>query len=218
ATADVRDRLDRIGFDDDEVERPQILRYDPAQDPTMRIVLFATSRDVDLLELRAFADDILKPELSKIEGVAAVRVSGGEERQIRISLIEAKLNQYGLTAEQVKGRIRAARVDVSAGIIELAGRDVILRVVSTYESMQVLEDLEILSGTELGRMTLVQIAKIEQVTKEGETVTRVAGPEKVFRAREGVMLEVLREGDTNIVEAAKRVWTAMYGEDKYEEI
>ncbi|MCB9893823.1 MAG: efflux RND transporter permease subunit [Planctomycetes bacterium] len=217
ATADVRDRLDRIGFDDDEVERPQILRYDPAQDPTMRMILFATNKDVDLLDLRAFAEDILKPELSKIEGVAAVRVSGGEERQIRISLLEAKLNQYGLTAEQVKNRIKAARVDVSAGVIELAGRDVILRVVSTYESMQVLNDLEISAGAE-GRVTLQEIAKIEQVPKERETITRFAGPETKFNAREGVLLEILKEGDANIVEVAKRVWIALYGETKYEEI
>lgn len=217
ATADVRDRLDRIGFDDDEVDRPQILRYDPAQDPTMRLMLFATGRDVDLLELRTFAEDILKPELSKIDGVAAVRVSGGEERQIRISLKEAKLNQYGLTAAQVSNRIRAARVDASAGVIELAGRDVILRVVSTYESMKVLEDLEILSG-EQGRVTLSGIADIEIVPKERDTITRFSGAETKHRAREGVLLEVLKEGDANIVEVAKRVWIALYGEDKYESI
>jgi HAE1 family hydrophobic/amphiphilic exporter-1 len=218
ATADVRDRLDRIGFDDDEVERPQILRYDPAQDPTMRLVLFATGKDVDLLDLRAFAEDILKPELSKIEGVAAVRVSGGEQRQIRISLIEAKLNQYGLTAEQVKNRISAARVDASAGVIELAGRDVILRVVSTYESLQVLRDLEVARGGDSGRVTLAEIASIEQVAKERETITRFAGPETGFEAREGVMLEVLKEGDANIVETAKRVWMRLYGEDKYKAV
>ena len=218
ATADVRDRLDRIGFDDDEVERPQILRYDPAQDPTMRLTLFATDREVNLLDLRAFAEDILKPELSKIDGVAAVRVSGGEERQIRISLIEAKLNQYGLTAEQVKNRIRGARVDASAGVIELAGRDVILRVVSTYESMDVLQDLEIVTNGEQGRVTLSEIADIKEVPKERETITRFAGAETGYEAREGVLLEILKEGDANIVEVAKRVWVALYGEDKYEEI
>lgn len=217
ATADVRDRLDRIGFDDQEVERPQILRYDPAQDPTMRLTLFATDDQVSLLDLRAFAEDILKTELGKIEGVAAVRVSGGEERQIRISLIEAKLNQYGLTAQQVSNRIRAARVDVSAGIIELSGRDVILRVVSTYESMQVLSDLEVTVG-EQGRVTLSEIATIEQVAKERETITRFAGAETGHNAREGVLLEILKEGDANIVEVAKRVWTALYGADKYEAV
>lgn len=218
ATADVRDRLDRIGFDDDEVERPQILRYDPAQDPTLRLMLFATKSDVNLLKLRAFAEDILKPELSKIEGVAAVRVSGGEERQIRISLIEAKLNQHGLTAEQVKNRIQSARVDVSAGVIELAGRDVILRVVSTYDSMDILEGLEVATNGEQGRVTLSEIAEIEQVPKERETITRFAGAETRYEAREGVLLEVLKEGDANIVEVAKRVWIALYGEDKYEKI
>ena len=217
ATADVRDRLDRVGFDDDEIERPQILRYDPAQDPTMRLMLFGTGRDVDLLDLRTFAEDILKPELSKIDGVAAVRVSGGEEQQIRISLKEAKLNQYGLTAAQVSGRIRAARVDASAGVIELAGRDVILRVVSTYESLRVLEDLEILTG-EQGRVTLSDIAEIQILPKERDTITRFSGAETRYQAREGVLLEVLKEGDANIVEVAKRVWIALYGADKYEAI
>lgn len=217
ATADVRDRLDRIGFDDDEVDRPQILRYDPAQDPTMRLMLFTSDPRIPLTEVRDFAEEILKPELSKIEGVAAVRVSGGEEERIRISLVEAKLNQYGLTAAQVVNRIRAARVDASAGVIELAGRDVILRVVSTYESTQVLEQLEIVAG-EQGRVVLSEIATIERVAKERETITRFSGPETRYRAREGVLLEVLKEGDANIVEVANRVWIALYGQDKYKAI
>lgn len=217
-TADVRDRLDRIGFDDDEVERPQILRYDPAQDPTMRLVLFGTGRDVDLLELRSFAEDILKPELAKIEGVAAVRVSGGEERQIRIALSESRLNQYGLTAQQVVQRLRAARVDSSAGIIELSGRDVIVRVVSTYDSLEVLRDIEVASG-EQGRVTLADVApEIGYQARDRETVTRFAGPETRYSAREGVLLEILKEGDANIIETAKKVWIALYGEERYEAI
>lgn len=217
-TADVRDRLDRIGFDDDEVQRPQILRYDPAQDPTMRLVLFATGSDVDLLELRSFAEDILKPELAKIEGVAAVRVSGGEERQIRIALSESRLNQYGLTAQQVVQRLRAARVDSSAGIIELSGRDVIVRVVSTYDSLEVLRSLEVAAGDQ-GRVTLADVApEIGYQARERETVTRFAGPETRMTAREGVLLEVLKEGDANIIETAKKVWIALYGQERYEAI
>ncbi|MBK9975933.1 MAG: efflux RND transporter permease subunit [Planctomycetes bacterium] len=216
ATADVRDRLDRIDFDDQEVQRPQILRYDPAQDPTMRLVLYANDQRTGLLELRAFADDILKPELSKIEGVAAVRVSGGEERQIRVSLIEAALNRHGLTAQAVVGRISAARVDSSAGVINLAGLDVILRVVSTYESLAVLEDLELNSPGQ-GRVTLKEVANIEAVPKERDTITRFAGDETSGKAREGVLLEVLKEGDANILQVAQRVWIALYGEALWKE-
>lgn len=216
ATADVRDRLDRINFDDEAVERPQILRYDPAQDPTMRLMLYATDPRVDLLDLRAFADDILKPELSKIEGVAAVRVSGGEERQIRIALREAALNRYALSAQQVVDRIRAARVDSSAGVINLAGLDVILRVVSTYESLTVLGDLEISTPSQ-GRVTLRELADIEAVPKERNTITRFAGDETRGKAGEGVLLEVLKEGDANILQVAQRVWLALYGESRWKD-
>lgn len=217
ATADVRDRIDRIGFEDDEVERPQLLRYDPAQDPTMRLMLYPTGRGVDLLTLREYAEEILKTELSKIQGVAAVRVAGGEEQQIRISLSEARLNQYGLTAQQVVNRVRQARVDSSAGLIELAGRDVILRVVSTYESIDVLRSLEIAAG-ESGRVELGEIAEIAYVARERETITRFASEDTGYQAREGVLLEILKEGDANIVETARRVWVSLYGEDVYAEV
>ncbi|MCC6464230.1 MAG: efflux RND transporter permease subunit [Planctomycetes bacterium] len=217
ATADVRDRLDRIDFDDEAVERPQILRYDPGQDPTMRLMLFSTGRDVGLLELRAFADDVLKPELAKIEGVAAIRVSGGQERQIRVALLEAELNRNGLTAQQVVDRIRGARVDASAGVVNLAGLDVILRVVSTYESIAVLEDLEIATSRD-GRVTLKDIAVIEAVPRDRTTITRMAAADTGFKAREGVLLEVLKEGDANIVQVAQRVWKALYGESRYKDL
>lgn len=217
ATADVRDRLDRARLDDG-VERPQILRYDPGQDPALRLMLFATRDDISLLELRSFADDVLKPELSKIDGVAAVRVSGGAERQVKISLRERDLNQHRLTAQQVFERIRAARVDISAGLISLAGQDVILRVVSTYDRTKVLEDLEIVGGADRARVLLKDVADIRIEEKERKTVTRFAGAETGFEAREGVLLEILKEGDANIVQTAKRVWIALYGESRYEAI
>jgi hydrophobic/amphiphilic exporter-1 (mainly G- bacteria), HAE1 family len=218
ATADVRDRLDRIGFDDTEIERPQLLRYDPAQDPMMRLMLFSTGRDVDLMALRAYADDVLKLELSKVEGVAAVRVSGGEEQQIRIELSEAKLNQYRLTARQVVERIRGARVDTSAGVIALDGRDVILRIVSVYESLEVLRAIEVPTG-DGGRVTVGELApQIRRVAKERDTITRLAAEDTGFRAREGVMLEILKEGDANIVETAQQVWVALYGDARWREV
>jgi hydrophobic/amphiphilic exporter-1 (mainly G- bacteria), HAE1 family len=218
ATADVRDRLDRIGFDDTEIERPQLLRYDPAQDPMLRLMLFSSGRNVDLMALRAYADDVLKLELSKVEGVAAVRVSGGEEQQIRIELSEAKLNQYRLTARQVVERIRGARVDSSAGVIALDGRDVILRIVSVYESLEMLRAIEIPTG-DGGRVTLGELApEIRRIAKERDTITRFAAEETDFQAREGVMLEVLKEGDANIVETAQRVWIALYGEAAWRQV
>ncbi|MCC6573446.1 MAG: efflux RND transporter permease subunit [Planctomycetes bacterium] len=217
ATADVRDRVDRARLDTG-VGRPQILRYDPAQDATMRLMLYATGSDVSLMDLRAFADDVLKSELGKIDGVAAVRVSGGAERQVRIALREPELNRNKITAAEVVTRLRNARVDVSAGTINLAGQDVILRVVSTYEALDVLKDLEIAAGGERGRVLLKDIADVSVMEKERDTVTRFAGADTNFAAREGVMLEILKVGDANVVKVARAVWAALYGADRYEPI
>lgn len=216
ATADVRDRIDRIGFGQDDVDRPQILRYDPSQDPTMRLMLYATDANVSLLELRSYAEDILKPELQKIDGVAAVQVSGGQERRVRVALSEYELNRHNLSAGDVQSRISAARIDTSAGIISLSGLDVILRVVSDWEALDVLKNLEIQNPGE-GRVLLKEVATIDIEPDDRKTITRFASDDTEYVAREGVLLEVLKEGDANIVETAKSVWKALYGDEIWQQ-
>lgn len=119
---------------------------------------------------------------------------------MRISLRERDLNHNKFSAQQVFDRIRAARVDISAGLISLAGQDVILRVVSTYETTGVLENLEIAGGASSARVLLKDIADVAIVEKDRTTITRFAGAETGYNAREGVLLEVLKEGDANIVQ------------------
>ncbi|MCK6439960.1 MAG: efflux RND transporter permease subunit, partial [Planctomycetes bacterium] len=201
ATAAVSEALERTSFSNPRIERPQVLRYDPAQDPIVRLMLFTNERQPDMAELRAYAEDILKPELSKLSGVAAVNVLGGVERQVRIYPDEDKLKQYSLSVTGIVAAVRNAGVDQSAGLIVSGDREVLLRVANVYSTQEMLEDLEIV--TPAGeRIRLGELAKIEIAHKEPETITRYASPVGGFESRAGVLLEILKEGDANILDAA----------------
>ena len=82
AALDVRERLDMLQLPVD-AERPILLRYDPSLDPILRLGLYGQD---DLVRLRLVAEEQVKRSLERIEGVAAVVVSGGLEEEIHIGI------------------------------------------------------------------------------------------------------------------------------------
>ena len=69
AVQTVRENLDRWRRPRG-VNKPLILRYDPTQDPIMRIGVYG---DADLFTLRRVAEEEIKQELEALKGVAAAR-------------------------------------------------------------------------------------------------------------------------------------------------
>jgi hydrophobic/amphiphilic exporter-1 (mainly G- bacteria), HAE1 family len=63
----VRENLDRLNLPRG-VNRPLILRYDPTQDPIMRVGIYGQG---SMFALRQIAEDEIKQELEALKGVAA---------------------------------------------------------------------------------------------------------------------------------------------------
>ena len=97
AALDVRERLDVLRLPAD-AERPILLRYDPSLDPIMRLGLYG---EEDLVHLRLVAEEQVKRALERIEGVAAVVVSGGLEEEVQVEVDERHLANLGLTMDRV---------------------------------------------------------------------------------------------------------------------
>ena len=87
------------------------------------MLTFGVSGDMDLVELRRLAEDELERELAKVEGVAAVKVRGGDEEEIRIQIDEQALAVLGLDIQTVGRRLAAENINSASGSIDawLAG-------------------------------------------------------------------------------------------------
>jgi HAE1 family hydrophobic/amphiphilic exporter-1 len=90
ASLETRDKLDILSLPL-EAEKPVLLRFNPSTDPIIRLATQSArsaggiQRGAQLKQLRRFADDDLKKRLEPVDGVAAVKVGGGLEDQIRSS-------------------------------------------------------------------------------------------------------------------------------------
>lgn len=90
-------------------------------------VLEDTSGRMDLAELRALQDFSVRPALQSVQGVAEVASLGGFERQYQVLLDPGKLTAYGITPEEVSRAVRNANAEVGARVLEMAGREFVLR-------------------------------------------------------------------------------------------
>ncbi|MCC7178761.1 MAG: efflux RND transporter permease subunit [Acidobacteria bacterium] len=82
---------------------------------------------LDLAELRALQDFTVRPALQAVAGVAEVASVGGFQRQYQIVLDPDRLVSFGLTLGDVTRSVRDANAEVGARVLELAGREYVLR-------------------------------------------------------------------------------------------
>jgi hydrophobic/amphiphilic exporter-1 (mainly G- bacteria), HAE1 family len=202
AGIDVREKLDILELPL-EASRPLLLRFDPSSEPIQRIAfkdLESAGPAVDpkrLRALRRFAEDRLKNDIEGVEGVAAVKVSGGLEDEIQIQVDQEKLAQLGLSIRTVAARLRAENVNLSGGRLEQGAQRFLVRTLNEFASVEEIAD-SIIATPEGRPVYLRDIATVTRGYKEREAITRVNG-------RESVELAVYKEGDTNTVQVANRV-------------
>ncbi|HET7218615.1 MAG TPA: efflux RND transporter permease subunit [Vicinamibacterales bacterium] len=90
-------------------------------------VLKDASGRMDLAELRALQDFTVRPALQAVTGVAEVASVGGFERQYQIVVDPDRLVGFGLTLTDLTRSVRDSNAEVGARVLELAGREYVLR-------------------------------------------------------------------------------------------
>lgn len=199
ATQDIREKLDQVRFPDG-VERSLILRYDPSLDPILRIGI---SGGEDLFELRKFAEEEIKRQLETIKGVAAVKVKGGLEREIRVELDESQLTLRGLNIRDINRLIGQENINLAGGNLKEGQTEYLVRTLNEFRSIDEISNL-VISRTNNVEVRIKDLGVVKDTYKDREVITRIGG-------NESVEIEIFKEADANIVAVANAVRNKLYG-------
>ncbi len=141
--------------------------------------------------------------MESVDGVAAVKVKGGLEEEIRVELDERKITLMGLNIENIRQRLAQENVNLAGGNLKEGQSEYVVRTLNEFKNVKEIGDIAV--GFQNGRqIRLKDIAHVYRTNKERQMITRLNG-------RESVELEVYREGDANIVEVARRVRAKVFG-------
>ncbi|HHY73467.1 MAG TPA: efflux RND transporter permease subunit [Bacillus bacterium] len=162
ATLDMRDKVGIVeGMLPDSAGSPKILKFDPNSEPVMTLGLYGKE---DIGELKALADNLIKSNLERIDGVASVGISGGRDRVINITADPNKLEMYGITFEQIRQALNANNLTGSAGSVKEGNQKLQIRVKGEYGSVSEIGDTPIsIAG---GSIALKDIATIKDTEEE----------------------------------------------------
>src|SRR5512137_571309 len=99
-----------------DLENFTISQYDPNASPVM-IVGLKNDRISDMDELRQVAENYIRNELVRIEGIADVKLTGDEQSEIIIETNNYLLQSFGITSDVIAAQISAYNRNVSGGSI-----------------------------------------------------------------------------------------------------
>lgn len=184
-----------------DADQPIIFAYDPNQEPVMVLTLRSNTRSS--VELRTLASQQLEQRFERIPGIASAETSGGLERQVNIWLNTDQMLAYNLDIAAVSNRLRQENVQVPAGEL-IEGRMIYsLRTIGEFKNVDDIREA-IVAVREGEPIRLKNIADVEDGIAQPIGNVHVQG-------EDGVILNLYRQSDVNIVTTAANVHDAIDG-------
>ncbi len=195
AVLDLRQQIDLIsGFLPDEADDTLIFKFDPAMFP---ILSYGITGEQNLADLKNEVEDNIVPRLERLPGVAQVNLEGGLTREILVSLEGDKLYNYGIDFSTVNGILAQENVNVSAGEIQRGDRNLLIRTMGKFNSIDDIRNINIPTGNG-STVKLSDLGSIQDTYAERNTISRVNG-------NSSIGLSIQKQTDANTVQAANAV-------------
>jgi HAE1 family hydrophobic/amphiphilic exporter-1 len=199
AAADVRDK---VGAAKQNLPRdaldPVVVKFDIAAMPILQLGV-TSSRPSQ--ELRVIVEDVIKDRFGKLPGVGDVAITGGDTREIRISVDKGRLEAYGLGIGDVVGGIVSENLNMPAGSITEGPSEYSVRLIGEFGSVDEIGALDIPYRDQRGQLHVVRlqdVARVRDTVAKRQETTRVQG-------RDSIGLLISKQSNANTVEVAEGV-------------
>ncbi|MGD0337364.1 MAG: efflux RND transporter permease subunit [Bacteroidota bacterium] len=181
-----------------EAYTPRVSKADLNSFPILRLSLTGT---MEPRELYQFTKDRMKPALEQVEGVSAVTIVGGQEREIRVEVDNQKLRAYELSILQVSQALARENLDFPTGKVDERLNQYIVRLAGKFKSVEELKNM-VVAATPTGMIYLKDIADVKDTHKEDFTYSRLNG-------ESSIALTIQKQSDANSVKTSDRLGERM---------
>lgn len=174
---------------------PSYRKVNPADAPILLMSL--VSDTVPLTDLDAFAENVISPSLSTIEGVAQVSIFGQQKYAVRVQIDPTALAARGISIDQLQTAIASANSNTPLGVLQNDKQQ--LTITANTQLNNAAGFSNIIIATRNGRP--VRLGEVTRVIDSVETTTTASW----YDGTRAIIMAVQRQPDANTVDVVDRV-------------
>jgi HAE1 family hydrophobic/amphiphilic exporter-1 len=180
---------------------PSYFKVNPADAPVLFLAL--TSPSLSLSELTSYAEHLISPSLSTLDGVAQVSIYGIKRYAVRIRVNPDALTARNLSLDELSASIRTANANTPVGTLE--GDKQTLTLVANEQLQSAAEFANLIVSSKGGQVVrLRDVAKVEDSYEQVKTSAN-------FNGESSITLAIQRQTDANTVKVVDSIKAALSG-------
>ena len=196
AANDVRDRVSRVMRAlPEDVRPPEVRKQDSDARPAMYINV--VSSVLNRMELTDYTERYIADRFAAISGVANAGVYGSRPA-MRIWVDRLALAARGLTVTDIEAALRRENLELPAGRIETADRELTVRIGRSYESAEDFRELVIARGEDGHLVRLGEVAIVNVSAQDHRSIYRANGLPTVS-------IGIIKQSTANTLETLEQV-------------
>jgi HAE1 family hydrophobic/amphiphilic exporter-1 len=179
----------------DMTQPPSYRKVNPADAPVLFIAL--TSPSLNLSDLNDYAEHLISPTLSTLDGVAQVNIFGQKRFAVRVRVLPDALAARNISLDELTNALRAANANTPVGTLE--GPQQTLTLQANRQLRNAAEFADLIVSSKAGNA--VRLRDVAQVEDSFETVKTSAS----LNGETSISLAILRQPDANTVKVVDAV-------------
>ena len=184
----------------DGVDEPEVGRFDPDQFPVLQ---FSVITDDGTQIASEFVESRILPELSGIDGILQVLVTGEVEQQVRVSADPDRMLANGVALPQIAAALSENNVTLPAGLVFGEGGSMPVKTIHTLGSVEEVRNLAVTSAPS-GVVMLRDVADVELTEGTPTSISRTNG-------KPAINVSIVKEAEANTIEVTEAVREALAG-------
>ncbi|MCX5687758.1 MAG: efflux RND transporter permease subunit, partial [Candidatus Omnitrophica bacterium] len=193
---------------------PIVMKFNPFELPVMTLSVTGEKTPSELLKLtRKF----IKDELEKVPGVASCNITGGLDREIVVSIDQARLRASGVGINKIVEALKSSNLNYPAGNIEEHFYEYLIRTIGEFEIISQIKDTVVGADEPEGQrpiseslesqkkkeemvrlVYLKDVGEVKDTFQERTSISR-------FNGKENISVSILKQAGSNTLQVADNV-------------
>ena len=183
----------------DMTQLPAYRKVNPADSPVLLVAM--TSPSMPLSDLQDYAEHLISPTLSTIEGVAQVNIFGAKRFAVRVRVLPAAVAARNISLEELSAALRAANVNTPVGTLDGNRQTLTLQANGQLRSAAEFAELIVASRNGI-TVRLKDVASVEDSVETAKSYANLNG-------EASITLAILRQPGANTVRVVDAVKMAL---------